>query len=122
MRPTIRTDELVEKVLAMLREGHSIEVSAAKNWVGVTTWHRWCREDPELKAATDQARAEYASLLEDRLDTVDDPVKAKIIQHRLACAYREHRVPQEVEHSGGIVATLAGLLHPPRREAEEASA
>lgn len=87
-RPSKRTPEVVEKILALLRdEGRPLSLSGACSECDIdpTTFRDWMRSDPDLASSVRISRGKGQAVLERRVlsPEVSAP-EANVIRHRLA--------------------------------------
>lgn len=104
-RPSKRTPELVEAVLARLKTGVSLRGACAEQGVHWTTWHDWEKADAELRVAREIARDQGMVVIEDRALTTTDPTTARVAMHRLGNLNREDwGTEQTITHQGMTLA------------------
>lgn len=108
-RKSIRSDELVAKILADIQAGDSERTAVLANDAAWPTWSEWKRDDPQLAYQCECARAKGNRNLRRELLETSDPVRAKVRMHLLGCRDRELSARQMIEHSGAV-RTIADIM------------
>lgn len=113
-RPTLRTDELVETICAMVSEGNTLTLACRENGISVSAWDNWVNADEELSGRFARARATGHDAIASRTretargqgDSTNDVQRDKLIIDTdlklLAKWDRRYADKQQVEHSGGV--------------------
>ena len=110
-RPTIRTPEIVDAILADIEAGDSETTASWANGVSDDAWGDWKRSDPELSGRCKIARARGNRALREELKRTESKVRAHVCLHLLGCRDPELSARSRVEHAGSIAVTLSELLH-----------